>query len=516
MNWISQVRHVAVKDVRRTRWALIVYVALIAAALATVANGRVFGRYVPSPSSDGSAVPDVFAFAFPLLIVVLGLIVSASLLQLDSPTRANAFWASRPLSPSAVLLAKFAVVSITIVGASLLGVFIALELLDATAAATGAVVAYGAIAFGKLALAAMVLSAITDDVRGAAVLLIALYVGGVFLTATVPGVVILWASTVIGIAGGVSVLVYLYRTRDRRPAMRIAGAVPACLLVASFRVPVGLPTRATPVINAGPALEIEPVSPNMWYANNQLTMQLRLVSTSIPPVERFDFGGDTVTIRSVRGEEVILIGGVASALPGWRPQLGPNVRWIIAASETGMDRSALFLVQPQTVDGRSILSSVASVAIVGTVTTLRSRVIASLPLRVGAGATQDGRRIAIYGVSHDTTGIDLWVQTSAIPQARLDHQFMYSGDGLTYAIFNAARSEAILVRRQSSSGGQGNNLILPWIPLSKWSAYFTTKESGPAPTGSPLDDAWYADARLIVLEWDVVDRYRASGHATLR
>jgi hypothetical protein len=489
---------------------------LIAAALGSVATGRVFGRYVPSPSSDGAAVPDVFVFVFPLLIVVLGLIVSASLLQLDSPTRANAFWASRPLSPSAVLLAKLAVVAITIVGASLLAVFIALKLLDATAAATGALVAHSAIAFGELALAAMVVSAITDDIRGAAVLLIILYVGSLFLTGTVAGVVALWASTLIGVAGGVSVLVYLYRTRDKRPAMRIAGAVPACLLVVSFQVPVGLATRATPAVKTGPSLAIEAVDPSMWYANRQLTIRLRLVSTSIPPVERFDFAGDSVTIRSVLGKQVTLSAGVVPAWPGLRPQLGPNVRWITAESNTGS--SALFSMQSQTGDDRAILSSAASVAVVGTVTTLRSRVIASLPLRVGARATQGGRRIAIYGFSHDSNGVELWVQTSAIPGMTSDYERMVwsSSDRFSYAIVNVARSEAIRVRSQSSSGGGSNTLILPWIPLSRWSAYFTTSASGAAPSGLPLDDAWYADARLVVFDWDVVDRYRARGYATLR
>lgn len=525
MNWISQVGHVAAKDVRRARWALILYLALIAAVLASVVNGRAFGRYSPSPSTPGVELPDNLVRALPFLIVLVGLILSASVLQLDSPTRANAFWASRPLSPSAVLLAKLAVVSIAIVGSSLLAVFTALDLLDATAGATVTMLARSAIAFGEWALAVMVISAITNDLRGAAVSLIAIYLG-IFL---LPGALrrVGGSATLIGVAGSMSVLVYLYRTRDKRPRTRIAAAVvAACLLVETLWFSIGLerprPTAAMAAANVGLSLAIDPVNPSTWHSSSDLKMQLRLVSTSTAPGEQLEFRPDTVTIQPVGRDQFNVRDRFGSVrLHRGRLQLGPTIRWIIDEPGAGMDASFEFTVRPRTVDGTSIIGPVASVAIVGTVTSTRSRVIASLPLRVGAAATHGGRRVAMYGFSHDANGVDVWVQTAAISDVTSDHPLMVynetsSAGGLQFAIFNDARSEAIFLNQESGNARSGSILVLPWIPLSTSSTYFTTKRAGPPPAGLPLDDAWYAGARLVAFDWEVVDRYRVQGNAAVR
>src|SRR5215468_7651472 len=136
MNWFSQIRHVAVKDIRRTRWALIVYIALITVSAASFATGRAFGPNSSSPSTETPAMPAAFAVYLPVVCVILGLVAAGSVVQLDSPTRANAFWASRPISPSAVLGAKLVVVMITIVGLPLIGVAIGLAALDTSKATT--------------------------------------------------------------------------------------------------------------------------------------------------------------------------------------------------------------------------------------------------------------------------------------------------------------------------------------------------------------------------------------------
>jgi hypothetical protein len=529
MNWISQVGHVAAKDVRRTRWALALYLALIAAVMASVVNGRAFGRYALSPTSHGPEIPDTLVRNLPLLIVLVGLILSAWVLQLDSPTRVNVFWANRPLSPSAVLLAKVAIVSMAIVGASLLALFTALELLDATAAVTWTMLARSAIAFGQLALAVMVVSAITDNLRTAAVSVIAIFFGAFFLPSAVR-LVNVSVPMLIGMAGGAWVLVYAYRTRDKRARTRIVAVVAALsLFVASSWFSVGMerprPTAAKGAANAGASLAIERLDATTSRGSNQLTMRLRLVSTSTTPGEQLEFRPDTVTIRAVGGREINLSFGSGFAsrnfdffprtIRSGQLQLGPAVRWIDQSHAYGSD-SFDFSFRPQTGEGAAIISPVASAAIVGTVTSLRSRVIARLPLRVGAAATHGGRRVAIYGFAHDAHGADLWVQTAAISDVNFDHPLMLyneasTANGLHFALFNAARSEAISVNERSGNAGGGHVLVLPWIPLSTSAVYFTMESHG-----VPVDDAWYAGARLIVYDWEVVDRYQVRGDAAVR
>jgi len=524
MNRVLQVGHVAAKDIWRMRWVLILYVALIVAVMASVVNGRAFGRYVPSPSDHGSQLPDTFGRNLPYLIVLVGLILSASLLQLDSPTRANAFWASRPLSPSAVLLAKVGV-SMAIVGSSLLALFTALGFLHATAETTVTMLARSAIAFVDWALAVLVVSAITDDFRGAVVALIAILLGILFLPSALREVG--GSATLIGIAGGVSVLVYLYRTRDSRPRARIAAAVvAACLLRAPSWFSSGMtqtiPKATRAAASAGLSLVIEPLNPSLWHSSNQLKMKLGLVSTSPAPGERLEFRADTVTIRPVGRDEFTIpdrfTGPVASH---WgRLQLGPTVRWIHENSLSDWKGPSEFAVHSETVDGTPIIGPVASVAIVGTITSLRSRVIASLPLRVGAAATHGGRRVAIYGFSHDANGVDVWIQVAALAELNFDHPLIVSnstssGDALEFAIFNEARSEAIFLdtksrTRQSISG----LLVLPWAPFGTSSGLFTTRPF-PLASENPLDDAWYAGARLVVFDWEVVERYRVRGDAAI-
>ena len=100
MNTIAQMLHVARKDLRESRWPFIVYVALVALAAARVTDWW-----------SASRVLEMAMF----LVVIAGVVLVATLIQSDSPIRADAFWATRPLSPTAVLLAKILLVVVIVV-----------------------------------------------------------------------------------------------------------------------------------------------------------------------------------------------------------------------------------------------------------------------------------------------------------------------------------------------------------------------------------------------------------------
>ena len=106
MNWLKQVWHVAKKDVRQFRWLLSVQVlATVMAVMAVVG---------PSSHMGGPGFPRAFPTSLDWYMVLIGLaiLISAVVVQADSPSRSDAFWASRPLHPLAVLVAKGATLGV--------------------------------------------------------------------------------------------------------------------------------------------------------------------------------------------------------------------------------------------------------------------------------------------------------------------------------------------------------------------------------------------------------------------
>ncbi len=114
MNWWMQIWHIAKKDIVHVRWLLALQVAVTGMALAAALD----------PGGHGGGQPG-FALRIThwmepvggpyILFVVLAVLISAVVVQADSPSRSDAFWASRPLHPLAVLMAKAATLGVFLV-----------------------------------------------------------------------------------------------------------------------------------------------------------------------------------------------------------------------------------------------------------------------------------------------------------------------------------------------------------------------------------------------------------------
>jgi hypothetical protein len=530
MNWIAQVRHVAAKDVRHSRWALIVYIGLIAAATVSFVTGHAFGPFPTKPSTNVEGMPDIFVTYLPMVAAILGLVASVSLLQSDSPTRANAFWASRPLSPSAVLGAKLAVVVIAIIGLPLIGVAIGLTSLDTSSVRTTSLVARCALPYGEWALAVLVVGALTEDLRGAAVALIAILLGAILTLAafskgsaenTSPGpsetasLIALAVFTVVVVMGSIALLAFLYRTRAKRPATWIAVALAtSCLVFASFaQVALNARPRVQDGGTASLVLQLQPSDTGAWrHAARSLVVPVAPSPRSRID-DRTDFRSDSVWIELLDGKQVNVDGVTKATMTLGPPPLGAPVRWLGGAGE----QSRGYLnVEPQPGVRGAIGNNARSVSVAGIVTSLQSRPIASLPLRIGESVVHDGRRIVIYGFSHDADSANVWIELSTVPRDQvLPIDDWTSTDNLRFALVNDARSEALMLRYwggHSESGG----LVLPWTQIqTRFSQFKSGTQDGPSHI-VPLDDAWYKGARLVALEWSVVRRFRARGEVALR
>ena len=112
MTWIAQLGHVVAKDVRQARWILLVYGLVVIGVTISSLHAM-----------EATRLP---ASAFAAVIVLFGMVIVAWLVQDDSPFRADAFWASRPFYPSAVLGAKGLIAIVFIVGVPAIGQGIAL------------------------------------------------------------------------------------------------------------------------------------------------------------------------------------------------------------------------------------------------------------------------------------------------------------------------------------------------------------------------------------------------------
>ncbi|MCU0647183.1 MAG: hypothetical protein MUF00_04270, partial [Gemmatimonadaceae bacterium] len=89
MSWTRQVWHVLSRDVRRTRWLLVAFLALIAVRVVELVGAN---RLASHPSA---LVLIAMYLTAPVLVVLW--------LQEDTPTDVQGFWTALPLEASAVV-----------------------------------------------------------------------------------------------------------------------------------------------------------------------------------------------------------------------------------------------------------------------------------------------------------------------------------------------------------------------------------------------------------------------------
>jgi hypothetical protein len=435
------------------------------------------------------------------------------------------------LSPNAVLGAKLAVVVIAIIGLPLIGVTIGLTSLDTSSVRTTSVVARCALRYGEWALAVLVVGALTEDLRGAVVALIAILLGAILTLAAFSkgsaentsagpsetvSLIALAVFTVVGVMGSIALLAFLYRTRAKRPATWIAVALAtSCLVFASFaQVALNSRPRVQGGSTASLLLQLQPGDTDAWrHAARAIAIPV-VPSAGFPDIgDRTDFRPDSVTIQLLDGKRVTVDSVSRTTMTLGRPSLGATVRWLDREGERS--QGWLNVDPPPGVRG-AIGNNARSVSATGIVTSFQSRPIASLPLRIGESLIHDGRRIVIYGFSHDTSSADVWVQLSSVPRDQVVPTDDWTSiDNLRLALVNDARSEAFLLRYwggRSESGG----LVLPWVQIQTRFSQFRSEPQDDQWHNLPLDDAWYKGARLVALEWSVVRRFRARGEVALR
>ncbi len=236
MTWLGQVVHVMMKDFRQNRSIFLLY-AIVVAGAARISMSDANGSWSDMPTS--------------LFVMLLGSVIAASLVLADSPSRADAFWVSRPLHPAAVLGAKLLGVALLIVGVGLVGQLAAIIALGFDARTATGMLLDGAMSYSIWLLAAMVIAA---QVRNLQRFLLALLVY-LFASSLVSGFVYRWSSDVPALWAAttwevcwaglvVALLAASYRARDNgRRILRLSVALALALAVAPLVLPADRSAR---------------------------------------------------------------------------------------------------------------------------------------------------------------------------------------------------------------------------------------------------------------------------------
>ncbi len=123
MSWWKQVWHVTKKDVREFRWVLGVQVLATVMAAAMVVDSGSHG----GPRAGGILLGLSNLVNPSMVLAGIAVLISALVVQADSPSRSDAFWASKPLHPLAVLTSKAVTLGVFLLALPLVAEAIALR-----------------------------------------------------------------------------------------------------------------------------------------------------------------------------------------------------------------------------------------------------------------------------------------------------------------------------------------------------------------------------------------------------
>ena len=514
MTFFGQSVHVMVKDVRQARWAFLGYAAVV--AFATISALRV-------PQTDRQ----LFDLSM-VVVVIAGMFVMAMLVQADSPVRSDSFWASRPIRPEAVLAAK-GLSAAVLVGIPVAGVLAVLLANEVSAGTIAVLVARSASSYAPWLLIAMVIAAITRDLRTytTTIVVLPVVIGVLLMIAGTSGVsgslstppregttasmVSAAAIPIVGLGGALAILISLYRTRTlRRVTWASAIVVVPALLVTIFATPslvasaneptVAVAEKTTFVVEVRSTADV-PTSVAIGTGDPKETDRLLVLDDAIVTLRL----GDGSTIRLPYSSKAVL---ETARMPV------NDVRW------AGPPRSIPnggFITLSLTRDQRDAVRTkgMTSASVEANVIAMEPSVAATLPLRAGTTHRAGGASVHIKSVRPRDDGVAVVVRTSIerTPLDRTSVAMMPWYSPTKFVLVNRARAEAV-IPGHDRSGGSAQGLILPGV--WRWVESTSIQRVVSFNRELPVDDEWLRNADLVVLDWKVTGRSRQTIDAQVR
>lgn len=517
MTWFGQVRHVMWKDLRQARWIMLAYIATV-----MVATAHAVGWLAPSS--------EVFQVAM-LLVVGVGMFVAATFIQADSPTRTDAFWASRPLQPSAVFAAKVFLTAVVVLVPPLVGQRMAISALDLKNLDAVRIVGVSGYMLAVWLIVGMMAAALTRDIRSLVVTLVATALLLAFGIAVLPDVPSLSNAqraifAILGSAGALLLVAALYRTRDNGRMAWVAGfLLAACSTYSLIGGGESLPLEERVPAVRGPgraSLKVVGFERDTLGRRNQLVLSVRAEGASAD--ERLTFMPQGAKVVARNGSIVhVRINSMTSVLVS--PNVPPrrSVAW--PSSGGGVAPGKIFQVDvPLSAAAlRSVASGISRVELDGRFSSVTAQLIGTLPLEQGALVSHDGVRVQIVNVVSSRRNVTFTVRESSAPTyGQSAPATAYFGEGqLELVLMNDSRGEARQLFKLAASS-QSGSMVLPGTNIHDESSSFSTRAQSdgsvammaiidgeltqPEPrdvdtTSVAPDAAWLRGARLVIVRW---------------
>ncbi len=513
MSWWTQVWHIAKKDVLQFRWLLALQVlATVMAATAVLDPGSHGGR--PGFSRTISVGLDNIGGPY-MVLVGLAIFISAVVVQADSPSRSDAFWASRPLHPLAVLMAKGATLGVFLLGIPLVAEAIVLSehavspvamvpmLAESVIAQGGFVVAAATLAALTANLSAFVMAGLGAGVAGAAVIGVINNIDSDAFETLAPVEVL---APVLAL--GVAVLAYQYSSRNlRRSVVGVTlGSVVGLGILgwtgAGYTRMSEMPVTASPDVvrtdlRWGP-FEVEPVptsnggEPQTWALRTTLRLadaDARLEYVLLGATARLHMRDGTVHRRAnPRRIE----------LSPYRQWPG-DFEWLFEPPDDGAPMVGIEVAHLSWEEVQSLAANGGRFEFDGRVEVLAAEEWGSLPLTVGAERTGESSRLRVLSVRPaggsgpfltffgETTQSYLDIpdggRTSYTRYALVNREL---GEGLVTPVVPRGFGHAMLFAGGSLALARVHELDVPWV--------FT--ESG---RERAVDETWTDGAELMIM-----------------
>lgn len=507
MKWHEQVVHVARKDVRYARWLVAAYLLVVVVATLVAA---------------GWLGPQEASYLGSLLVMGLGLLLLGTTVQADSPARTEAFWASRPLDPSAVLAAKLLVAALLVLGLPLVGQAVALAAHDLPAERMPALLLESAVAFGGWIAVAGAVAAVTPDLRSFGVVLLLLVfsesmLGGVVsaLTGWSPGTALPMAGTIVIPAAWLLLLGHQYLTGS---VLRGRWLVAALALVVLL-LPPSASARLTPSAASPPAagevqeaIRPEEVRISALHRRPGNRVDVGISFGGLKPAHHYRLLSPVVLVS--REGEAVRVGleerPARTGLSRTPPPLDGEWTWL-SGEPRQPDSYRQMLSLELSPSQRALLSRPGTRVVVrADLEVLRATVVGSLPLRGGAALAGGGRRIRVLTVENSPQGPLLELSGSILASDRAPQ-----GSGAMVidpwsapapVLVHRGRREALALDLTTGSGG-GGGLVLPGARTTTMTGEFAASRGRSPGSWPAVDEEWLREAELVLFRWVSVGSY---------
>ncbi len=508
MTNVGQALHVMAKDLRESRVVLGVYLAIT--GLVTLAAVKPGWMNAGTGSSAGV-----------LLLPVFGMIVVASFVQGDSPIRPDAFWASRPLNPSAVLAAKVMLTIAIVLAIPVIGQLAALLVRRAGSGVLADAVATSAWTYTKWLAIAFVAAAMTKDLKSflltvgtIPLILLALIAWTItrshgtavgFLIGSRTDYYASWSLILAGAAACAALLLYLYRTHDARPRTWAAGLTAVFLLV---QTPATRPPRAEVTAveqNIVRTTFTVDMSPFTGRGQNGLAdHSIQLTPDSLPRLQRLALVSGIAILRGRSGETTQQVLDRTRFATFFPEHALTDVTWLNERPSV----KSIGLALKETDSVRSMIGNggIADVQVDGRMLVRVPGPSDTLELREGSSIARNGSIVSISRWHFLNGEAELVLTQSSVP-ANYD-PFESNGGQAEFALVNDRRHEAVVLNHRSG-GNAGGWLVLPGVQTSSGEQTYQndTPFSRTGIQGESISDDWFREAHLVISHWVSVGSY---------